>query len=141
MLLIAITVAASVLMYAYVSGLMGRLQGAAVQLPYVDRLALDYFDWTTLSSLKLYLRNVGASTINLVSADFFVNGQKITTTVFTCPTGVTPTALAPNSSCRATLTVPTFGINTGWAYNGRIVTVRGAVISYSCVAGQNTAGY
>ena len=82
MLLIVITVAASVLLYAYVSGLMGRLQGVAVQQQYIEEVTLEYYDWTTitngqLSPLKLTLRNVGVAQVTM--SDFFIAGVKNTT--------------------------------------------------------------
>jgi archaeal type IV pilus assembly protein PilA len=130
MLLILIAVAASVLLYVYASGLMGRLQGAAQNQPYLDQISLDYYDWTTLTALKLTLRNVGASKVNLAtgSADYFVNGAILTPSTNTC------TSLQiPQSTCQVTL--PAIG-TSGIAYNVKIGTKDGAVFSYSCIAGQ-----
>jgi flagellin-like protein len=134
MLLIVITVAASVLMYAYVSGLMGRLQGAAVRQPYLEQVTLDYYDWTTLSTLRLAIRNVGVTKVNIAGADYFINGQLITSPTTVCGT-FTASALIPQGSCLVTLTSPS-GLTSGVAYSVKIATKDGAIFSYSCIAGQ-----
>lgn len=130
MLLIVITVAASVLMYAYVSGLMGRLQGVAVRQPYLEQLALDYYDWTTSSALKLRLRNVGAATVTL--SEFFINGA--TQSQSGCSSNLVP----QTGVCTATITPAgsILPIQRGTAYVVKIVTTDGAIFSYSCIAGQ-----
>lgn len=132
MLLIVITVTASIMMYVYVSGLMGRLQGIATRQPYIERVALEYYDWTNPSTLKLTLRNVGAATV--VMSDFFING------VSQSQSGCTGN-LAPQSGvCTATITPagPILPIQMGTTYIVKIVTNDGAVFSYSCVPGQTS---
>jgi archaeal type IV pilus assembly protein PilA len=145
MLLIVITVAASVLLYAYVSGLMGRLQGAAVSQPYLEQVSLDYYDWTSLSTLKLTIRNVGVAKVT--KSDVFVNGVLQTATLSNVGGGTgcnSPTGNIPlNTVCSETITsfasttfsgsaTPTSGV----AYTVKIATKDGAIFSYSCIAGQ-----
>lgn len=77
MLLIVIMVAVAVLMYAYASGLMGRLQGATISQPYLEHVSLDYYNWSSLSTLTLTLRNVGVAKVTM--SDFFVAGIRNTT--------------------------------------------------------------
>ena len=48
-----------------------------MQQPYLEQVSLDYYDWTTLSTLKLTLRNVGVAKVTL--SDFFIAGNKNTT--------------------------------------------------------------
>jgi flagellin-like protein len=134
MLLIVITVAAAVLMYAYSSGLMGQLQGVAVQQPYLEQVSLDYYDWTALTTLKLTVRNVGAAKVTM--ADFFVAGMRNTTALTfgsgcNSPRGV----LAVQSACVVTFPVPSGFATPGVAYSVKIVAKDGAVFSYSCIAG------
>lgn len=137
LLLIVITMAAAVLLYVYASGLMGGLQGVAVQQPYLEQVTLDYYDWTTLSTLKLIIRNVGVTKVNIAAADYFINGQLIASLTIACGT-FTASALIPQGSCQVTLTSPS-GLNSpGVAYNVKIATKDGAVFSYSCIAGQAT---
>ena len=144
MLLIVITVAAAVLMYAYASGLMGRLQGAAQSQPYLEQVSLDYYDWSGTSTCSsgltivcLTLRNVGVAKVTLT--DFFIAGTRNTTdlkfngTIGGCVQGV----LKVQSVCVITFYVPTsVPISSGITYNVKIVTRDGAVFSYSCIAGQ-----
>lgn len=140
MLLIVITVAASVLLYAYVSGLMGRLQGVAVQQPYLEQVSLDYYNWSpslspTLSKLNLTLRNVGVAKVTM--SDFFIAGIRNTTALTfgsgcNSPRGV----LAVQASCLVTFPVPSgFTPTSGIAYSVKIISKDGAVFSYSCIAG------
>jgi flagellin-like protein len=138
MLLIVITIAASILLYAYVSGLMGRLQGTAVRQPYLEQIALDYYDWTTLSTLKLTIRNVGPADIDFQSADYFVNGTSVAATVtITSSTATTP--LLPQNSATITLTgLTSLRITRGVAYNVKIATRDGAIFSFSCIAGRTS---
>jgi archaeal type IV pilus assembly protein PilA len=144
MLLIAIAVAASVLMYVYVSGLMGSLQGVKVQQSYLDRVALDYYDWsgeskcsTNINVLCLTVRNVGVTKVTM--SDFFINGRS-NTTGLTFGTGCnTPQrgVLNVGSSCVLAFPVPSgFAPTAGVAYNVKVVTSDGAILSYSCIAGQ-----
>lgn len=133
MFLIIIAVGASISLYAYASGLMGRLQGISTQQPYLEHVVVDYYDWTTLSNVVLTLRNVGVAQVTMV--DFFIAGTKNTTalTFNGCSKGV----LAVQSSCVVTFPMPTgLTASPGIAYSVKIVTKDGAVFSYSCIAGQ-----
>ncbi len=166
LLLILITVSGAIILYVYSSGLLGSLQGAALQKPYANQISLEYFDWsgtstcsTDLHHLCLTLRNVGSGVATL--SDFFVSGVKITAPITgTCSgyTGskntvtITGTAtgtytvsgLIPQgaTSCQAVLTIPSTGPTTtilsGVAYSVRVVTSDGSVFAYSCIAGQST---
>lgn len=134
MLLIVITVAAAVLMYAYVSGLTGRLQGASNAQPYLEQVVLDYYDWTKTSSLNLTVRNVGVSKVTL--AGFYVAG-KANTTALTFGSGCNSPrgVLNVQSSCVITFPMPTgFTASPGFEYTVKLTTKDGAVFSYSCVA-------
>jgi archaeal type IV pilus assembly protein PilA len=143
MLLIVIAVAASVLMYVYVSGLMGRLQGVVVQQPYLEQVSMDYYDWSpslslTLSKLNLTLRNVGVAKVSM--SDFFIAGTRNTTALTfgsgcNTPRGV----LAVQVSCVVTFPMPT-GLTptSGLAYSVKIVSKDGAIFSFSCIAGQTS---
>jgi hypothetical protein len=144
MLLIVITVAASVLMYAYVSGLMGRLQGVAVQQSFLDQVALDYYDWsgaskcsTSINVLCLTVRNVGVGKVAM--SDFFIAGTRNTTDLTFGAGCNSPQqgSLGVGSSCVLTFPVPSgFAPTAGVAYNVKIVTSDGAILSYSCIAGK-----
>lgn len=145
MLLIVITVAAAVLMYAYASGLMGRLQGASTSQLYLEQVSLDYYDWTTLSKLTLIIRNVGVAKVTV--SDVFINGVLQTATLSNIGSGTgcnTPTGNVPlNTACVETISTfvgtPFSGSATptsGVAYPIKIISSDGGVFSYSCIAGQ-----
>jgi flagellin-like protein len=134
LLLILITVAAAILLYGYASGLMGGLLGGAVQQPYLEQVALDYYNWATLSTLQLTIRNVGVTKLNIVAAEYFINGQLIASPTIACGT-FTASTLIPQGSCLVTLNSPS-GLSSGFAYNVKIATREGAIFSYSCIAGQ-----
>jgi hypothetical protein len=148
MLLIIITVAAALLLYGYASGVMGRLQGGAASQPYLEQVSLDYYNWpatgtcSTNAILCLTLRNVGVAKVTI--AEVFVNGVLQTATLSgtgcNSPTGNVPL----NTACMET--IKSFAPNTfsgsgnlptaGVAYQVKIVTNDGAILSYSCIAGQ-----
>ncbi|MGP8068622.1 MAG: archaellin/type IV pilin N-terminal domain-containing protein [Candidatus Bathyarchaeia archaeon] len=154
MLLIIITVAAALLLYGYASGLMGRLQGGAASQPYLEQVSLDYYNWpatdkcNTSYILCLTLRNVGVAKVTI--AEVFVNGVLQTPTLTNIGSGTgcnTPAGNVPlNTACMETIasfaanTFPTDTPNTaptsGVAYQVKIVTNDGAILSYSCIAGQ-----
>jgi archaellum component FlaF (FlaF/FlaG flagellin family) len=113
---------------------MGGLQGVAVQQPYLEQVALDYYNWATLSTLTLTIRNVGVTKVNIAAAAYFINGQLIASPTTACGT-FTASALIPQGSCQVTLTSPS-GLISGDAYNVKIATKDGAIFSYSCIAGQ-----
>ena len=143
MMLIVITVAASLLLYAWVSGLMGRLQGAAQTQPYLEQVSLDYYDWSgtgtcskSLTTLCLTLRNVGAAKVTM--SDFFIAGARNTTdlsfgTGCNSPQGV----LNVQGTCIVTFPVPSsLSASSGMAYTIKIATRDGAIFSFSCIVGQ-----
>lgn len=135
LLLITITVAASIIIYIYSSGLLGSLQGAQPQQPYANNITLEYYNWPSskLSGLTLYLRNTGSG-LGILS-DFFVNGTAATLTQGSC-TAYTSTALKPGGTCVAVLTV-SGTIKAGYSYTLKLVTKDGSVFSYSLIAGQS----
>lgn len=136
LLMIMITVSAALLLYGYSSGVFGRLQGRSGNQPYTQGIALEYYDWSTLSSLSLKVRNIGATNVNLQNADYFVNGLMTTASVGTCASSSSTAKVVPQDSCPVTLTVSAFTPSNGIAYVVKIITPEGAVFSYSCVAGQ-----
>jgi hypothetical protein len=138
MLLILITVSAAVLLYAYSMGLMGSLQGRSTGQPYLDQVALEFYDWSSLSTLKLAIRNT--CTVSVALADFIIAGVRNSSAVTfgsgcNSPNGILPV----QKSCILTFPVPSgFTPAAGVAYAVKIGTKNGAVFSYSCIAGQSS---
>lgn len=147
MLLITITVAASIIFYVYSSGLLGSLTGAQPQSgQYSNQITLEYYDWTSLNSLKLTVRNVGSGFAKISA--YYVNGVKVAPSPGGCTTVSTlyPQTSTLTSSCTVTLTIsgspPRLGgqtVLTGVAYLVKIATTDGGLFSYSCIAGQSTS--
>ncbi len=140
MLLITITVAASIIFYVYSSGLLGSLTGAQPQSgQYSNQITLEYYDWRTLTSLNLTVRNVGSGLTNI--AAYYVNGIKVTASG-AC---TTTTTLQPQKSCTVKLTIPGVlngqTVLAGVAYAVKVATKDGGVFAYSCVAGQTTGSF
>ena len=126
LLLIAIAVAAAIIVYVFSIGLLGGLQTSGGQ-QVKQQVIMEAYNWGTLTSLQLTLRNVGPAQVKF--ADFFINGA-----LQTFPTGSCSNNLSVGTSCTATLGSLT-GYSAGVAYVIKVVTVDGAVFSYSAIAG------
>lgn len=137
LMIISITVAGAGMLYVYSQGLMGKLQTKANQ-PYSEQVTLDYYDWTSLNSLKLIIRNVGTTPVSF--ADFFMAGARNTTSLtFSSCSLVGGITLPVQTSCAVTFPMPTgFTPTSGIAYAVKIVTKDGAIFTYSCIAGSIT---
>ena len=133
LLLIAITVAAAILLYVFSIGLLGSLQSGGGQQT-KEQLIMEAYAWNPPTALTLTLRNVGPATIQF--ADEFINGVVTATPTGTCYAGATPTLLV-GSSCTMTFS-GLAGYNAGVAYPLKLVTVDGAVFSYSAIAGSTS---
>jgi len=131
LLLIAIAVAAAIIVYVFSIGLLGGLQTSGGQ-QVKQQVIMEAYNWGTTTSLILTLRNVGPATI--VFQDYFVNGIKATTLSGTCGYSGGTSQLTVGSSCTETLTPPTTA-SAGVAYVVKVVSVDGAVFSYSAIAG------
>lgn len=133
LLLIAIAVAAAVLLYVFSIGLMGSLGSSGGQQT-KDQVILEAYDWTAGTTLKLHLKNVGSSTVNLAAgaADYFVNGNPIT------PTGGCGSVAPGAPTCEMDLATGgiTPALTPGAAYPIKIVLPDGGVFSYTAINGQ-----
>ena len=130
LLMVAIAVAASILVYVWSMGLVGALQGTGGQQTREQLIVEAYnaktFPWT------LYIRNVGPTNVQVSAV--YVEGV-------TANFGGA-TTLIPGATGSLTLTFATgtgagqVSINPGAAYTVKIVTTSGAVFSYSVIAGR-----
>ena len=133
LLLIAITVAAAILLYVFSIGLLGSLQTGGGQQT-KEQLIMEAYNWNPPTGLTMTLRNVGPATVQF--ADAFINGVIQTPTGSGCMAGTPPT-LAVGSSCVMTFASLT-GFSSGVAYPIKLVTIDGAVFSYSAIAGSTS---
>jgi len=136
LLMIALAIAGGIIVYIYSSGVLGSLQGSKVQQPYLEKIALDYYQWNmesaTNGTLTLDLRNTGSTQVIL--ADFFIAGRPVTPCFGTgCSAGPDLNVNAP--AMNVTLTYSGLSFAQGVSYNTRVVTTTGAVFDFACIAG------
>jgi len=123
LLMIAVAVAASVIVYVWSAGLLGTLMGGGgAQVK--EQLILEAYNWATPANLDVYLRNVGSS--DVVVAAIYVGGA---------PNPRTDT-ISVKLSSKIALT-PSGTYSPGTAYTVKVVTSTGAVFSFSCIAGSS----
>jgi hypothetical protein len=141
LLLIAISVAAAVLVYVFSIGLLGSLQSSGGQQA-KQQVIMEAYNWGAVTGgtgdLTMTLRNVGPSGVEF--ADAFINGQTATpgtTGTSACHFNDPNNILDVGSSCQMVLT-PAFAPSGGVAYTIKVVTVDGAVFSYSAIYGQSS---
>jgi len=128
LLMIAIAVAASILVYVWSMGLVGSLQGTGGQQTR-EQLIMEAYDATDLASpyaWTLHIRNVGPTTSTIAAV--YVEGQPTTLSG--------TTSFSPGASGTLTITFSTPTPASGAAYTIKVVTVSGAVFSYSVIAGR-----
>ena len=126
LLMIAIAVAASILVYVWSMGLVGSLQGTGGQQTREQLIMEAYV--ASATPFTLYIRNVGPTTS--VIAAVYVEGIPASSFVgdLTYAPGSTGTLkVTPSSSITLT---------PGAAYVVKIVTASGAVFSYSIIYGR-----
>lgn len=136
LIMITLAVVAGVVVYVYSSGVMGPLEGAKEQQPYIEKITLDYYQWninnSTSGTLLLTLRNTGSAQLTLANPCCFIAGQP-TNATNQCPSGLDVNAPA----CQVTINTGA-GFTEGVAYNVRVVTSDGAIFNFSCIAGETS---
>ncbi|MBS7659046.1 hypothetical protein KEJ20_07885 [Candidatus Bathyarchaeota archaeon] len=128
LLMIAIAVAASILVYVWSMGLVGSLQGTGGQQT-KEQLIVEAYDATDTASpygWTLRIRNVGPATSTIAAV--YVEGQPTTLS------GTTTYSPGASGSLTITFSAPT--VTNGMAYTVKIVTTSGAVFSISVIAGR-----
>ena len=127
LLMIAIAVAASILVYVWSMGLVGTLQGTGGQQTR-EQLIMEAYDATD-TTWKLHLRNVGPTSITVSAV--YIEGK---------PAASNATAIgsiSPSQKVTLGVTLPSgFTPTSGAAYTVKVVTASGAVFSYSVIAGR-----
>jgi len=138
LLLVCITVSAATLFAAYASGLMGKILNPVTSQPYTEQFSVEYYNWNTLSSLIVDVRNTGVATVNLSTADYFLSGIITTAPTFSCVSPATSTAVPPIGACNLTWSVTAGSYSSGIAYVLKIVLTDGSTFTFSLIAGSNT---
>jgi len=126
LLMIAIAVAAAILVYVWSMGLIGTLQtGGGQQVR--EQVIMDAYKWPSTGGLTLFLRNVGSSTVNIAAV--YVQGIGVMTGATTIIPVLTMVTVSLPTSASA------LSLSAGVAYTIKIVTIDGAVFTFSCVYG------
>ena len=137
LLLIAIAVAAAIIVYVFSIGLLGGLQTSGGQ-QVKQQVIMEAYNWATTATPKLTLRNVGPATIEI--QDYFINGVLADASASGgCGVSGATSMLSVGTSCVETLTVPA-GVtaSVGVAYVIKVVSIDGAVFSYSAICGSSS---
>jgi flagellin-like protein len=123
LLMIAVAVAASVIVYVWSAGLLGTLMGGGgAQVK--EQVIMEAYDWVATGTLKIYVRNVGSSAVKIVAV--YVGGS-LNTMAVDLPVKAA-TSISPN----------TLGtVSSGTAYTIKVVTETGGVFSFSCICGSS----
>ena len=131
MIVLMIVIVGSVLFYSYSEGVLGSLEGANAPVT-MDSLRIEAYNWESLNSLVLNVRNTGVNVLTMNTAQWLVAGV-VQTAVSGC--GVT---LAPGVLCAATITLSGVTVSSGIVYVVKIVLSDGSIFSTLAIAGQVT---
>jgi flagellin-like protein len=127
LLMIAIAVAASILVYVWSMGLVGSLQGTGGQQTR-EQLIMEAYNAASTAQNQiwtLYMRNVGPTKVAVAAV--YIEGTSA---------NFVPFSLDPGSSGILSVSLP-INVKPGAAYTVKVVTVSGAVFSYSVIAGRS----
>ena len=130
LLVIAVTVAAAVLLYVFAIGVIGNLSSGVGQ-QVKDQVIMESYSFPIGGPLSITVKDVGSSSVDLATADFFINGASATQGTG-CKTTLTiggscTTALSPSGGYG--------GLLSGYSYPLKIITANGAIFSYSVTYG------
>jgi FlaG/FlaF family flagellin (archaellin) len=137
-LMVAIVVAASFMVFVYATGLFGAL----TQAPNLqkEQLGLEFSNFGPQNptyNVTLYLRNTGSVPVALTSYYVKTNSSQYARTTWLGPQ-ITPTSLGQAQlliagTCNCTNAGGAFTFTTGSAYTITLVTSRGTTFSFSVV--------
>jgi len=127
LLMIAIAVAASIIVYVWSIGLLGGLMGGGGS-QVKEQIIMEAYNWPSATgSFTVTLRNVGSSAVTL--GNLYVGG------VLASGTGVTSGAsIAVGATLAGTITAAGT-LADGVAYIFKVTTQTGAVFSFSVIRG------
>jgi len=125
LLMIAVAVAASVIVYVWSAGLLGTLMGGGGS-QVKEQLIVEAYSWPPGVTLTLNLRNTGSSSVTVDKV--YVGGTSMSFSAATIDPGV---------STPVTVTISGLSTTPGTAYTLKIVTKTGGVFSYSCIYGSS----
>ncbi len=124
LLMIAVAVAASIIVYVWSIGLLGSLMGGGGSQTR-EQLILEAYSWTG-ASLAFTVRNVGSATVTVAS--IYLGGSSLATGI--------ATTVSIGSAVPFTYT-PSGTYTTGAAYQLKVVSATGGVFSFSVIDGSS----
>jgi hypothetical protein len=127
-----ITITACVLFYVYANRMLGGIVNVNVPET-MDSLKIEAYNWNTLGTLVLNVRNTGTNTLTMTTAQWFVAGA-MQTNGSGCTGTLNPGILCTETINPLTGVTPTAGI----VYVVKIVLSDGAIFATSAIAGQVT---
>jgi len=125
LLMIAIAVAASIIVYVWSIGLLGGLMGSGGSQT-KEQLIMEAYNWATPATLVFTLRNVGSAPVTVASV--YLGGNALTTGA--------STAIAIGSSQQFSLSV-SGSYTPGAAYTLKVVSTTGGVFAFSVIDGSS----
>jgi len=126
LLLVVIVVIASVIIYAWSTGLLGSLMPGSPSVK--EGLSMDSYNCSTTVA-ELYIRNVGTSDVTLESSLVEEGG-----TALTGPTAIvaTPSSTIPvNTWVKVSVT---YSFQSGHSYTIKLITTKGTQFTFNVVA-------
>jgi len=121
LLMIAVAVAASVIVYVWSAGLLGTLMGGGgAQVK--EQVILEAYQWISSGDLTVFLRNVGSSDVKVVA--IYVGG----TEEYGSATDIKVKSMASIDLAPAVWA-------SGTSFVVKVVTETGGVFSFACIAG------
>ena len=126
LLMIAIAVAASIIVYVWSIGLLGGLMGSGGSQT-KEQLIMEAYNWGTAGTVTFTLRNVGSAASTVTSV--YLGGNPLTT-------GAT-TLIAVGGAQQFSLSTSGGTYTTGAAYTLKIVSATGGVFAFSVIDGSS----
>ena len=126
LLLVVIVVVASVIVYAWATGLFGGLMPSSPSVK--EGLSMDSYKWTSATEVTLYIRNVGSVDVTLESYYIEEAGQ-----TKSGPTTANLLVIAVNSVEPVPINPAQFTWLSGHSYTVKLVTTRGTQFAFTIV--------
>ncbi len=127
LLMIAVAVAASVIVYVWSIGLLGGLMGGGGS-QVKQQVIMEAYNWSNSTSLTFTLRNVGSSSVTVSAV--YLSGTLISSTSLSQVIAIgntwTPAAFTGLS-----------GYTAGAAYSLKVVSSTGGVFAFSVLSGRS----
>jgi flagellin-like protein len=120
-ILIAVTVAVSVVVAAWMGGMTIGLMGNA------EQVSVTNYAFPDATHVTLNVRNTGTATVTISQASIDARNVTVTTPVL----GSTEANIDKGATATFTLTIPSGNFNAGAQYSIQLVTAKGTTVPYT----------